>query len=221
MAIRKPDSYPNYTKVRYANRASYDRAPAYEILDLGLLAHVGFMADDRPMVIPMVFARIEDTIYLHGASKTRIIKANANKAPVCITVTHLDGLVIARSAMHHSVNYRSVLIHGTARLVTERTERDMALAATTDHLLPGRWAECRPMTEIEDKATGILAVSIDHVTTKFRNGLPGDDEADLALDMWSGVVPITTALGHPLPDHNTSGTTPVPASIALAKQKFS
>lgn len=220
MTNKKPDNYPAYTKIRYAQRAGYDREAGYAILDKGLIAHVGFVAEDRPMVIPMAFARIKDTLYLHGASKARIIKGNTDSAPICITVTHLDGLVIARSAMHHSINYRSVIIHGTARLVSDPEERLAAMVATTDHLMPGRWDECRPMTGQEDKATGILAVSIDHITAKTRNGLPGDDEADLDLNMWSGVIPVTTALGHPMPDHNTDPATPTPPSLGLAKQKF-
>lgn len=223
MSTRKPEDFPNYTKVRYAQRASYERQEGYDILDKGLIAHVGFVADGRPMVIPMAFARIDDTIYIHGASKTRIIKSHDDKAPVTLTVTHLDGLVIARSAMHHSVNYRSAIVHGTARAVTDADEFDRALAATTDHLMPGRWDECRPMNAIERKATGVLAIDVEHVTAKVRNGLPGDDEKDLELNMWSGVIPVTTSLGHPLPDHNTNAQTPlppVPQSLARAKEKF-
>ncbi|MEP3046285.1 MAG: pyridoxamine 5'-phosphate oxidase family protein [Roseibium sp.] len=219
MKHEKPD-LPAYAKIRQMNRGGYDKTVAYEILDAGLVAHCGFVHEDRPMVIPMAYARVGDRIYIHGASTTRIIKNNAGGVPASLTVTLLDGIVVARSAFHHSMNYRCAIVHGTARLVTDPDEEIEALAAITDHLLPGRWDECRTMTPKEHKATGVLVMNIEHSSTKVRSGGPADDKEDMGTDIWAGVVPITSALGQPLAAEDVPIGTIAPASIKAARMKF-
>ena len=202
------------------NRGSYDRSLAYEILDAGLIAHCGFIHEGRPMVIPMAYARIDDKLYIHGASTTRIVKHNAEGVPASLTVTLVDGLVVARSAFHHSMNYRCAIVHGTARLVTDPQEEIDALAAITDHLLPGRWDECRDMLPKEHKATGVLVLEIEHASTKVRTGGPVDDDEDLGTDIWAGVVPVVTALGQPFSAPDVPKKTEIPASVPAARKKF-
>ena len=211
---------PRYAKIRQMNRGSYDRTLAYEILDAGLVAHCGFIYENRPMVIPMAYARIGDELYIHGASTTRIIKDNSQGVPASLTVTLLDGLVVARSAFHHSMNYRCAVVHGTARLVEDSDKQIEALAAITDHMLPGRWDECRAMISKEHKATGVLALEMENVSTKVRTGGPVDDKEDLGADIWAGVVPVTTALGQPFNAYDVPDGTSVPASIPAARRKF-
>ncbi len=208
---------PAYARARQPKRARYDEETIHGILDTGLVGHVGFVADGRPMVIPMAYARVGGTLYLHGASKTRVARLDA--VPMCMTVTQLTGIVAARSGMHHSVNYRSAVVHGTARHV-EGEEYDAALEAITDHLLPGRTAEIRPMNAQERKATGVVALDIDHASAKVRTGPPVDDEEDHALGLWAGVVPVTTALGIGVQDAYTPEGVAEPASIAAARRKF-
>ena len=217
---RQGKDLPRYAKIRQMNRGSYDRQLAFDILDKGLVAHVGFVHEDRPMVIPMAYARIGDKLYIHGASTTRIIKANGGGVPASLEVTLIDGIVVARSGFHHSVNYRCAIVHGTARLVEDREEQVSALAAITDHLLPGRWDECRAMTSQELKATGVLVLDIDHISTKVRTGGPVDDEEDLGTDIWAGVVPVVTAIGQPLAAADVPAETAVPASVPAARKKF-
>ncbi len=208
---------PAYARARQPKRARYDEETIHGILDTGLVGHVGFVADGRPMVIPMAYARVGGTLYLHGASKTRVARLDA--VPMCMTVTQLTGIVAARSGMHHSVNYRSAVVHGTARLV-DGEEFDTALEAITDHLLPGRTAEIRPMTAQERKATGVVALDIDHASAKVRTGPPVDDEEDHALGLWAGVVPVTTALGTGVKDAYTPEGVAEPASITAARREF-
>lgn len=211
---------PPFARVRNAKRAEYDRAAIDAILDCAITAHVGFVSEGRPMVIPMVFARKDDTIYLHGAKATRIIKRMDETAPLCLTVTHVDGLVVARSAFHHSINYRSAVIHGTARHVTDPAEKEEALVLVTEHLLPGRWDEVRPMTERELKATGVIALDIEAASAKIRQGPPVDDDEDYALPVWAGVLPVTTAIGAPVEDNRLAPGTETPASLAAAARKL-
>ncbi|KZM48535.1 pyridoxamine 5'-phosphate oxidase family protein [Labrenzia sp. OB1] len=211
---------PVFAKIRQMKRGSYDRDLAYEILDTGLIAHCGFIHENRPMIIPMAYARIGNRLYIHGASTTRIIKANSAGVPASATVTLIDGLVVARAAFHHSMNYRCAVVHGTARLVEEPREQVRALAAITDHLLPGRWNECRQMLPKEHKATGVLSLEIEHVSTKVRTGGPVDDSEDLGTDVWAGIVPITEALGQPLTAPEVPDHTPLPPSISAARRKF-
>ncbi len=212
---------PAYGKVRRSPRAHYDRETILPILDSGLVAHVGFVLDGRPMVMPMAYARIGDTLYIHGAKAARIIKKPEDRAPVCLTVTHIDELVIARSAFHHSVNYRSVVVHGALRPITDLAEKESALAAVTDHILPGRWDEVRPMTDKELRSTGVLAIDIEAASAKSRTGPPIDDDADYALPIWAGVLPVSPAFTAPLSDPKLAAGIDVPLSVTKAMSNFS
>lgn len=209
---------PRFNRVRNAKRAAYDEAAVHAILDAGLVAHVGFVAEGRPMVIPMAYARGPGCLWLHGASKARIVRLAAG-APVSATVTILDGIVAARSGMHHSVNYRSAVLHGHGRAVTDPDEFEAALQAVTEHLLPGRYAEVRTMTAQERKATGVFALTIEAASAKMRSGPPVDDPADHALGLWGGVVPVVTALGRGVPDAHTPEGLAEPPSVAAARAK--
>lgn len=209
-----------FAKVRNSIRAHYDRDTILPILDAGLIAHVGFVIDERPMVIPMAYARIDDILYIHGAKATRIIKKQADQTPACMTVTHVDGLVVGRSAFHHSANYRSVVVHGLIRHVADKEEKEQALIAITNHLLPGRWDEVRPMNEKEFKSTGVLALDIQSASAKIRQGQPIDEDDDYDLPYWGGVLPVTQSIGQPIDDGRLAEGTTVPASLALAQKKF-
>ena len=211
---------PAYAKIRQMNRGGYDRDVAYDILDKGMIAHVGFIAEGRPMVIPMIYGRIGDTLYIHGASKTRIIKNVGETAPLTFTVTLIDGFVVSRATFHNSMNYRCAIAHGDARHVTDDTELEQALVCMTDHLLPGRWAESRPMLDKEKKATGVLAMNIEHISTKVRAGPAVEDKEDLGLPIWGGVLPITTTLGPAISDEHVRKEVKQPASLQAARLKF-
>lgn len=219
MKNETPDR-PAYAKIRQMKRGGYEKSLAFEILDAGLVAHCAFVHEGRPMVIPMAYGRIGERLYIHGASTTRIIKENADGVPASLEVTLLDGLVLGRSAMHHSMNFRCAVVHGTARLVTDTQEQIDALIAITDHMLPGRWDECREMLPKEHKATGVLALDIEHISTKVRDCGPADDPIDIGTPLWAGVVPVTTALGQPLAAEDVPEGVPAPSSIKAARQKF-
>ncbi len=209
------DSYAveRLNKVRRNDRASYSRAAIRAVLDEGLVAHVGFVDDGRPIVIPMIYGLIGETLYLHGARGARFAMAMAPGVPVCITVTLLDGIVVARSAFHMSMNYRSVVIHGHAALVTDAAEAEEALATITDHTLPGRWREARPMLQKEFKATSVLRVAIDGASLKMREGAPVDEDEDYALPIWGGVVPIHMCYGPAQDDGKLAEGAILPPSV--------
>lgn len=211
---------PSYAKPYNATNAQSDEALIQQLIDAGLVAHLGFVADGRPMVVPLAYARDGQQIYLHGATKTRFLKLCRDKAPLCLTITLLDGLVVARSAFNHSVNYRSVMLHGHGRLVEDPAEKDKALDLLTNHLLPGRSQEVRPMLDKERKATGVIAFTIEAATAKTRSGPPTVAAEDQGLNLWSGILPITTAIARGVPDHYTSGEMAEPASLSKARQKF-
>lgn len=211
---------PRFNRARNGKRAHYDEAMVHAIFDAGLVGHVGFISEGRPMVMPMAYARGPGCIWLHGASKTRIVKL-ADAAPLTMTVTLLDGIVAARSGFNHSVNYRSAVVHGTGRAVTEPEEFEAALQAITEHLLPGRYAEIRPMSAQERKATGVIALTIEAASAKVRSGPPVDEARDHALGLWGGVVPVVTALGRGIPDGHTPERASEPRSVALARARFS
>ena len=189
------------TKVRrLSKRAVYDKAQVHAILDEGFLCHVGFTQDSQPFVIPTLYARSGETLYMHGSGASRMLKTLAQGVDVCLTVTLVDGYVLARSAFHHSMNYRSVTVLGRARLVAEHAEKMEALRIITDHVVPGRWDEVRGPNELEMKQTVVLALPLEEVAAKVRMGPPADDEEDYALPIWAGVVPIHTQLGDPVGD---------------------
>lgn len=200
-------------KVRVGDRGAYDKATVHGIIDAGLVAHVGFVDQEWPMVIPMIYARVGETLYLHGAKATRFAKALGKGVPICVTITHIDGLVLARSAFHSSVNYRSVVAHCNATLVTDVEEKTMALAAVTDHIAPGRWDEAREMTEKELKSTGVIAAEIQHAAAKARSGGPNDDDEDYELPIWAGVVPIRQVIDVPEDDGRLLNGVDVPKSV--------
>lgn len=188
------------TVKRIPKRGHYDRETINAILDEAIICHVGFTIESQPYVIPTGFARVDDVIYIHGSAASRMLRELSKGVNVCVTVTILDGLVLARSAFHHSMNYRSVVILGKAELVTDETEKMAALEALTDHFVPDRWKEVRPPTTLEIKATSVLRLPISEASAKIRTGPPVDDEADHALDVWAGVIPISHVKGEPIQD---------------------
>ena len=176
-------------------RAVFDREAVYEILDAGLMCHVGYVIDGQPYVTPTAYWRRGDRVYWHGSSASRMLRAVERGVPVCFTVAMLDGLVLARSGFHSSINYRSVMAFGTAQKVDGEAEKLAALEAFTERVTPGRWAELRPATKQEVKATTVLSMKLDEVACKVRTGPPADDEPDYDLDVWAGVVPVRSVIG--------------------------
>jgi len=195
---------------RLPKRANYDRETVYKILDSGIVCHVGFSVDGQPYVIPTNYGRAGDTLYLHGSAASRMLKTLSEGVPICVTVTHLDGLVLARAAFHHSVNYRSVVILGTARLVEDANEKREALRIFTEHVMKGRWNDVRQPTEQELKGTTVLALPLEEVSAKVRTGGPVDDEADYCLPVWAGVLPLETVARAPEPDAQRKNDPPLP-----------
>jgi nitroimidazol reductase NimA-like FMN-containing flavoprotein (pyridoxamine 5'-phosphate oxidase superfamily) len=181
-------------------RADYDRETIEAILDEAMVAHVGFAAEGQPYVIPTLYARVGDSVYFHGSSASRTVRALAAGAPMCLTVTLLDGLVLARSAVHHSVNYRSVVVLGQAKAIEAPAEKMAAIEAFTERLIPGRWDEARPPTAKELKAIQVFALPLSEASAKVRSGPPVDDEPDYELDAWAGVIPLSTVAGAPSAD---------------------
>jgi len=195
---------------RLPKRAVYDREAIYRILDEGLVCHVGFVVDGQPVVIPTGYGRDGDTLYVHGAAASRMLRDLAKGVEVSIAVTLLDGLVLARSAFHHSMNYRSVVIFGTAAVVEDQTTKREALRAFTEHIAPGRWREVRPPTESELKATTVLAIPLKEMSAKVRTGPPLDDEEDYSLPVWAGVLPLELRSEQPMADSRLSASIQVP-----------
>ena len=189
------------TKVRREpERGVYDRAEIDAILDEGFVCHLGFVHDGQPFVIPTLYARIGDAVYVHGSAASRMLRTLDGGVDACLTVTLVDGLVLARSIFNHSINYRSVVVLGRAAAVAERDEKLRALEAFSERLVSGRWADVRPPTAKELKATSILRLPLDEVSAKVRTGPPNDYESDLAVPVWAGVIPLTLQAGEPLPD---------------------
>jgi hypothetical protein len=204
---------PQTTLKRLPQRGSYDREAVYRILDEGFVCHVGFVVEGQPFVIPTGYARVGDTLYLHGSAASRMLRSLAGGIPVCVTVTLVDGLVLARSAFHHSINYRSVVILGTAMPVEDEPGKMAALAALTEHIVPGRWAEVRGPNEQELKGTSVLALPLIEVSAKIRTGPPKDDEEDYAIPVWAGELPLQTAPGEPIADPHLSADIAPPAYL--------
>lgn len=185
---------------RLPDRGKYDAATVHKILDAGFVCHVGFVVGEQPFVIPTNYGRVGDILYLHGSAASRMLKTLSGGIPVCVTVTLVDGLVLARSAFHHSVNYRSVVILGKATLVEKPEEKMNALEAFTEHVMRGRWKDIRPPSELELKATTVLSLPLAEVSAKVRTGPPKDDEEDYALPIWAGVLPLPVVPGAPISD---------------------
>jgi len=203
---------------RLPKRGHYERETVCSILDSAFVCHVGFSVDGQPFVIPTNFGRSGDTLYLHGSAASRMLKTLSGGVPVCVTVTHVDGLVLARSAFHHSVNYRSVVILGKAQLVEDPAEKMEALRIFTEHVIKGRWSDVRIPTEQELKATIVLSLPLEEVSAKVRTGGPIDDEADYALPVWAGVLPLETVAKAPLPDAQRKNDPPIPEYLKNYKR---
>jgi nitroimidazol reductase NimA-like FMN-containing flavoprotein (pyridoxamine 5'-phosphate oxidase superfamily) len=184
---------------RLPKRGVYDEAEIHAILDEGFLCHVGFVVDGQPFVIPTGYARRGNEIFLHGSPASRMLRTAGQGIDVCVTVTLVDGFVLARSAFHHSMNYRSVVIFGKARIVTDPTEKMEALRAFTNHIVPARWEECRAATAQEVRGTEVLALPLAEASAKVRQGPPIDDEEDRGLPIWAGVVPLRQTVAEPIP----------------------
>ena len=197
---------------RLHQRGAYDRATIDAILDAGYLCHVGYIIDDSPYVTPTLYWREGDDVYWHGSSASRMLRETQG-AEVCLTVTHMDGFVLARSGFHHSVNFRSVMLFGNARKVTDADEKLERLKTFVEGLFPGRWDELRPVTGQEIKATTLLSMPISEASAKIRNGPPADDEEDYELPVWAGVVPVAPQFGAPQACPRLNGSTPLPDHV--------
>ena len=208
-----PAPTPRTRIKRVPKRADYERETIDAILDDGLVGHLAFVHLGQPYCIPTIHARDGDVVYLHGSAASRMMRALASGAPACLTVTHVDGLVLARSAFHHSLNYRSAVVLGQLRAVEDADEKMAALEALTERLVPGRWADIRWPNRKEMKATSVLAMALDEASAKVRTGGPVDDEEDYALPVWAGVVPLTVEAGAPEPDERLAEGTEAPEHV--------
>jgi uncharacterized protein len=191
---------PRVQVKRLPERAGYERETIHAILDEARICHVGFVSGGQPYVIPTIHARAGDRLYLHGSTASRMLRALAAGTPICVTATILDGLVLARSAFHHSMNYRSVVILGTAEVIERPDEKLEALRAIVEHIVPGRWAQARRPSGSELRQTAVLGLSLVEASAKIRSGPPKDAEDDLDLPVWAGVIPLTLVAGEPVPD---------------------
>jgi uncharacterized protein len=203
---------------RLPKRGHFDRETVYSILDEGFICHVGFTVDGQPFVIPTGYARAGDKLYIHGSQASRMLRSLAGEIDACATVTIVDGLVLARSAFHHSMNYRSVLILGRASLVDDPVEKYDALVTLSEHIVRGRWADVREPTEQEMVQTTVLKLPIEEASAKIRTGPPLDDEEDYALPIWAGVVPLKLVAGEPVKDPRLTADVPVPEYAAHYKR---
>jgi uncharacterized protein len=204
---------------RLPKRGYYDRETIYSILDEALICHVGFVEQGQPFVIPINFARMNDTIVLHGAKASRLLKHVEAGNPVCVEATVVDGLVLARSVFHHSLNYRSVVLFGCGRAIDDEREKLSALEAVSEHLIPGRWKEARLPSRKEMNATRVVAIKIEEASAKVRLGPPLDEEEDYSLPVWAGVLPLTEVAGVPLRDELQAANIPLPDYIAKYSRK--
>jgi hypothetical protein len=202
---------PRTRLVREADRAVYDRKAAYRILDEGFLCHVGFLVEGQPFVIPTSYGRHGDNLYIHGSAASRMLRQLKEGVDVCVTVTLLDGLVLARSIFNHSMNYRSVVILGKATLVDDPAEKIETLRLLSEHIIPGRWADSRQPNERELKATSVLRLPIKEFSAKVRTGPVVDDEEDYSFPTWAGVVPLEMVAGSPINDSRVDPGCGVPA----------
>jgi len=210
---------PRTRLVREPQRAVYDRAVAYEILDEGFICHVGFILDGQPFVIPTGYGRAGDSLYIHGSAASRMLRNLDQGVAVCVTVTLIDGLVLARSIFNHSMNYRSVVVLGTAVAVQDPTEKLEALRLLSEHILPGRWVESRQPNDKEIKATLVMRLPIEEFSAKVRQGPPIDDDEDYAFPTWAGVIPLKLVPGAPIDDPRLEGGREAPAYASRYSRK--
>ncbi|GLX51128.1 hypothetical protein Shyhy01_40780 [Streptomyces hygroscopicus subsp. hygroscopicus] len=202
---------------RDADQASYDKDVVHAILDEGYVCHLGFVRDGAPVVLPTLYGRVGERLYVHGSTGSRPLRMTGAAdpgLPVCLTVTHVDGLVLARSAFHHTINYRSVVVHGVAHEVTDPEERRLALDALVDHVVPGRAADSRPANKKELAATAVIRLDLDEVSAKIRTGGADDEPEDLALPHWAGVVPLRKGYDAPIPNADLASGIEVPDYLA-------
>ena len=204
---------------RLPKRGNFERETIYRILDEAFICHVGFAVDNQPFVIPTSFARIGDRLVIHGSAASRMMRSLSEEIDVCVTVTLVDGLVLARSAFHHSMNYRSVVVFGKAKIVTGEREKYEALKAFTEHIVPGRWESIRPPTKNELKGTTVLSLDLREASAKIRAGGPVDDEEDYALDVWAGVLPLSLTIGAPVADERLKDGIEVPSEVRNYSRK--
>ena len=204
---------PRNKVLRKAARAAYDRGAVYGVVDAALVCHVGYVIDGQPYVIPTLLARDGDTVLLHGHGTARTLLHGGAENPVCIAVTHVDGIVMARSIFNHSINNRSATLYGRGRLITEPDEKMDALYRFGEKVMPGRWDDVRPMNEQELKATAIIAVEIEDAAAKVRAGMPIDEPEDVSFPTWAGVVPMGRVIADPRPDPHTPEGRPLPAYL--------
>ena len=204
---------------RIPKRGNFERETIYRILDEAFICHVGFAVDNQPFVIPTSFARIRDRLVIHGSAASRMMRSLSEEIDVCVTVTLIDGLVLARSAFHHSMNYRSVVVFGKAQVIADEQEKYEALRAFTEHIVPGRWAAIRPPTKNELKATTVLSLPLREASAKIRAGGPVDDEEDYALGVWAGVLPVHLAAGAPIADERLKDGIAVPPNVLSYRRK--
>ncbi len=208
------------TLKRLPKRGAYDRQLVYGILDEGFICHVGFTVEGQPFVIPTGYARVDEQLFIHGSQVSRMLRTLSSGIDVCVAVTLVDGLVLARSAFHHSINYRSVVMFGRARIVDDREAKLAALFAFSEQVIPGRWNDVREPTEQELKATTVLALPLVEVSAKVRTGPPIDDEEDYALNVWAGVLPLRIAAGTPVSDPRLPETIePPPYTLKYSREK--
>jgi len=201
---------PRTTLKRLPKRASHEREVINQILDEGFVCHVGFAVNDQPFVIPTGYARVDDTLIIHGSQASRMLRTLGKGIEVCVTVTLIDGLVLARSAFHHSMNYRSVVVFGRASVIENRKEKIAALLALSEHMIPGRWKDVREPNESELQQTTVLSLPIDEASAKIRTGPPLDDEEDYDLPIWAGVIPLQMTAGDPIYDPRLALETEAP-----------
>jgi nitroimidazol reductase NimA-like FMN-containing flavoprotein (pyridoxamine 5'-phosphate oxidase superfamily) len=210
---------PRTRVIRESERGIYDRETAYKILDEGFLCHVGFAVDGQPFVIPTSYGRKDDSLYIHGSAASRMLRQMKDGVQICVTVTLLDGLVLARSLFNHSMNYRSVVILGKATLVDDPAEKLEALRLLSEHILPGRWEDARQPSERELKATSVLRTKIEEFSAKVRSGPAIDDEEDYSFPTWAGVVPLEIVVGTPINDSRLDSAHKIPAYLHAYSRK--
>jgi nitroimidazol reductase NimA-like FMN-containing flavoprotein (pyridoxamine 5'-phosphate oxidase superfamily) len=209
---------PRTTLKRLPKRGAFERATLNRILDEGLVCHVGFVGDSGPVVIPTAYGREGKTLFLHGSAAGRMLKTVGGGVDVCVTVTLIDSLVLARSAFHHSMNYRSVVVFGRARVVDEFDEKFAALKSITEHIVPGRWPDVRPPSPQEMKGTLVLALALDEASAKIRTGPPIDDEEDYALPVWAGELPLRVVPQTPVADARLVPGVGVPGYVRMYRR---
>jgi uncharacterized protein len=205
---------------RFPERAVYDIATIHAILDAGFVCHVGFMQDEQPFVIPTLYVRVGERVYLHGSPHSRLLRLTEGGLPLCLTVTHVDGLVLARSAFHHSLNYRSVMILGRGQIVVDQAEKEAALNALVEHIIPGRLATLRRSHAGELKATQVLVVPLEEASAKIRTGPPVEPEVDHALPIWAGELPLRVTALAPVADSHGASKLPIPEHLQRYRQQI-